>query len=513
MLETGPHVPVTAMAGLAKTTGQMFKMRALRSRQRPAMYRKDGHAWRSTTWGRFYEQATRVAAGLQALELKPGDRVAILGPTQEPWAVYDMGSQLAGLVSLGIYPKQAAEQIRYIVDHSDARVVFVDGDDEIEQVLEALQGLDKVLAIVPWSEEQFQRFKDRDDRITSPADFDKDGLDDDAIDEIQQGLDPEETAILVYTSGTTGPPKGAMISHRNILAVLERASDFLQLYEDDLSFNFLPMAHVAERVLGFYGRINSGICTAYASSISVVLAEVQEVQPTMFGSVPRIFEKAYGKIHSEVEKKPPLVQKIFAFASAVAREASPYRVSGRAMPLPLALRYAIADRLVFQKVRGAFGGRVRQFVTGAAPIAYDILEFFWGAGLDVYEVYGMTEATVVTHANRQGQVKLGTVGRIIEGLEQKVAEDGEILIRGPFVFKGYFKNEQVTAETVIDDWLHTGDIGTIDADGSPTSKTPSRTRVRSSARCMPTATSARSCRRWWHRARSKHSSSVPSAGW
>ena len=225
------------------------------------------------------------------------------------------------------------------------------------------------------------------------------------------------------------------------------------------------MAHAAERVLGFYGRINCGIATAYATSVGKVLEEVQEVRPTLFGSVPRLFEKAYGKIHAEMAKKSPVVQKIFAVAERVAKQAAPYRLRRQPMPLALKVKYAVCDRVVYSRVRGAFGGRVRQFVTGAAPIALEILEFFWGAGLDIYEVYGMTEATVITHANRPGQVKLGSVGRVVEGIEQKIAEDGEVLLRGPYVFKGYFKNEEATSTTIVDGWLHTGDIGKVDADG------------------------------------------------
>ena len=465
MLATGPHIPVTHLAEQAPTLGGMFRLRAKRSNKSPAMYRKVGGEWRAVTWGEFYETATKVAHGLYELGLGAADRMAILGPTQAPWAFYDMGAQVAGLVSLGIYPKQSVEQIRYIVDHSDSRAVFVDGEDELDNVIAAVAELDKVVAIVPWDVALYEAAKHKSDKLCSPELFDKEALSEERIDAIEQGIEPDALAILVYTSGTTGPPKGAMIGHDNILSLLGQQGQFLQLYEDDLSLNFLPMAHAAERVLGFYGRINTGICTAYASSISKVLDEVQEVRPTLFGSVPRIFEKAYAKIQAEVGKKGKVAQGLFSWAMGVARQAAPYRIEQRAMPVALRAQFLLADKAIFQKVRDAFGGRVRQFVTGAAPIAVEILEFFWGAGLDIYEVYGMTEATVITHANRPGGVKLGTVGQVVDLMEQKIADDGEILLRGPFVFKGYFKNPEATAETVVDDWLHTGDIGSIDADG------------------------------------------------
>jgi len=444
----------------------MFRRRAERSRSRPALYEKRSGRWELITWGDFYGDACKVAYGLrEEMSLAAGERVAILGATRSPWGTYDLGAQLAGMVSFGIYPKQAPEQVRYLLEHSEARVVFVESEDELETVLAAAEGLTALEAIVPWTEALFEAQRARDPRLRSPKLFAAEAWSDAKVDASLAAIDPGDTAILVYTSGTTGPPKGAMITHENILAVLsdEEAIDF---FEDDVTLSFLPMAHVAERILAFYGRLDSGTACAYATSTGTVLQELAEVQPTVFGSVPRIYEKAYAKIHSEIEKKPPLVQKIFAFAKQVAEEASGYRVREEAPPLALRLKWAIADRTVFRKVRGAFGGRVRLSLTGAAPIATDILTFFWGAGLPVYEAYGMTETTVITHANRPGgRTRLGTVGQPLDPVEAKIAADGEVLIGGPLVFKGYFKNDEATASTIVDGWLHTGDIGSIDADG------------------------------------------------
>jgi long-chain acyl-CoA synthetase len=465
MLKSGAHIAVTYVSGKSVTVGDMLLKRVQRGRTKPAMYEKRDGRWEALTWGQFGERARMVAQGLLDLEVDRGDRVAILGPTKPQWGSYDMGAQLAGLVSFGIYPKQSPEQVRYLLEHSDARVVFVDDEAELASVLEAVRDLESIQAIVPWSNALYDAARERDPRIRSPKLFADQPADEETVLAIQQGMDPEATAILVYTSGTTGPPKAAMITHKNILSLLANQTNILPFYDDDVSFSFLPMAHVAERVLAFYGRINSGVTTAYATSIGTVLNELGEVEPTIFGSVPRIYEKAYAKIHSEIEKKPPLVQKIFAFASRVARQVAPYRVRDEPLPLPLQIKWAIADKTVFTKVRQAFGGSVRYSVTGAAPIAREILEFFWGAGLPIYECYGMTEATVITHANRPGHTKLGTVGPLLDSLEQKIAEDGEVLIKGPYVFKGYFKNEEATENTVIDGWLHTGDIGTLDADG------------------------------------------------
>ena len=256
-----------------------------------------------------------------------------------------------------------------------------------------------------------------------------------------------------------------MISHANILAVLACQDQLGVFYQDDIALSFLPMAHVAERVLAFYGRINTGMPTAFASSTSAVLDELREVQPTVFGSVPRIFEKGYSRIRTELERASPGKRRIFAWAERVGLARLDRVLAGRPVPMALRLKHRVADRLVFARVRAAFGGRVRLFITGAAPTPMDVLRFFWAAGLPIYEVYGQTEATVVTHANTQGAVRLGTVGRALPPVEHRIADDGEVLVRGPLVFQGYFKDAEATAAAIQYGWLHTGDIGTIDAEG------------------------------------------------
>ncbi len=465
MLHFAPHIPVTFLAKQARTVGDLFQRRAELSRTKAAFYEKAEGTWKATTWGQFQQRVRKAARGIFDVGLVPGDRLAILGPTKPAWGIYDLAAQLAGVVSFGIYPKQSVQQIRYLLEHSEAKLVFVHGEDELDNVVSACDGLETVRHIVPWSMALFEASQSRDVRITSPERFEAQALDEAKVEQVLAEITPSETAILVYTSGTTGPPKAAMISHENVLAVLTSNAEITEMFEDDVTLSFLPMAHVAERVAGFYGRMSSGVATAYATSIATVLSELSEVQPTLFGSVPRIYEKAYAKIHSELEKKPPVVQKLFALASKVAREASHYKTKDEPLPFPLSLKWALADKVIFNKVRGAFGGRVRWSMTGAAPIAVEILEFFWGAGLPIFEAYGMTEATVITHANRPGCTKLGTVGRCADAMQTKIADDGEVLVRGPFVFVGYFKNEEATANTVIDGWLHTGDIGSVDADG------------------------------------------------
>ena len=461
MFDLGPALPVRNTSTRARTVGEMFWLRAARSATAPALHHKVRGRWETLSWGDTYAAAAKVAGGLRRLGVEPGERVAILGPTQPAWAIYDLGAQLAGVVSLGIYPKQSVAQVRYLLTHSEARVVFVDGAEELATVLAAIEGRDGV-RVVPWESELVE---EGDPRMVSPAALEGEPLDEPSIRAKFEDTDPEDTAIFIYTSGTTGPPKGAMISHRNILSLLTASADAAPWTQADLSLHFLPMAHAAERVLGFYARVNGGIPGAYAESTATVLRDLQEVRPTLFGSVPRIFEKAYAKIHSELEKKPAAVRRLFAWAESVGRERLELVLRGRPVPPALALRFALADRLVFTRIRAAFGGRVRLLITGAAPTAPEILRFFWAAGLPIYEAYGMTESTVITHINREGATRLGSVGRVIPPTEHRIADDGEVLVRGPWVFGGYYKNEDATRETVVDGWLHTGDIGEIDEAG------------------------------------------------
>lgn len=458
--------PLRSLAGSSRTVANMFLERVRVDGQRTAWKTKHDGEWRATPWKDVERDALAIATWLVDQKLAIGDKVCIVGPTKPAWCIADLGGQLAGAVTLGAYPTLSPPQLAYVVDHSDSRVVFGGGADEVRALLAHKSELPKLERIVVWDTKGLDDADFASGFVVTLESVLKTAPRRDEILERVERTDPAATAILIYTSGTTGPPKGAMISHANILACLDSHEKTVEFDRDDIILSFLPMAHAAERVLGFYGRVATGLTTAFASSIPKVLEEVKEVRPTIFGSVPRIFEKAYSRMLSEVEKAPPGKQRVFRWASGVGREVVRRWQNGERIPISLALQYRIADRVVFSKIRALFGGRVRYFVTGAAPIAMEILEFFWAAGLRIYEVYGMTEATVMTHVNRPGAVKLGSVGRPLPCIEQKIAEDGEVLLRGPVVFQGYYKDEEATREAVDEDgWLHTGDVGRLDRDG------------------------------------------------
>ncbi len=468
MLDVTPpeNLNVTYMARQSRTLGDMMIRRAQASAGDMAwMIKKDG-SWQQTDWRGFLDHSLRFASWLRQRELALGDKICVVGGTRPEWCIADMGGLLAGGVTVGAYPTLSPSQLAYLIDHSDSRFVVVEGQPEVDKLLGIRDDISRVEQVIVWDYSQLSDEARASDWVLPWDTVMAAEPDLEAAEARQQEIDPDETAIIVYTSGTTGPPKGAMISHTNIISLLSEISDFMAVESSDYGMSFLPMAHVAERIAAFYGRINTGMGTAFASSIPAVLEEVVEVRPTVFGSVPRIFEKAYARIMAGVADAPAGKQKIFRWAEQNGREVARLWQAGKPVPLGLRIRFRIADKLVFSKIRGAFGGRVKHFVTGAAPIAHEILEFFWASGFPIYEVYGMTEATVLTHANRPGEVKLGTVGKAMPYAEARLAEDNEILIRGSIVFKGYYKNPEATAEAIDSDgWLHTGDIGRLDDDG------------------------------------------------
>jgi long-chain acyl-CoA synthetase len=453
------------IARRSHTVGEMFLKRVERDGNKPAFFFKESGRWQPVTWNDFAERAGAIASYLVGLGLQVGDKICMVGGTGPAWCYCDIGGQLAGAITLGAYPTLTPKQLAYILDHADTKVAFVEGIEEINKILARRQELTKLEKVVVWDTTGAESLMAAHDWLVPLERVLKTPVDRAVIDARAAEVDPNGTAIIVYTSGTTGPPKGAMISHANIMTIMRDQDEALKVYEEDVSLSFLPMAHVAERVLAFYGRINTGMSTYFASSIAKVLEEVVEVRPTVFGSVPRIFEKAYAKIMSTVDQAPPTRQKIFRWAERVGRQAVQLWQAGKPIPFGLKLKLGIADKLVFSKLRAVFGGRVRYFVTGAAPIAPEILEFFWAAGFPIFEVYGMTESTVITHANALGAVKLGSVGRPLGVVEDRIAEDGEILVKSDLVFEGYYKNQDATAETIVDGWLHTGDIGRKDDDG------------------------------------------------
>jgi long-chain acyl-CoA synthetase len=428
--------------------------------------------WHDSTWGDYERKARGFGLGLVAAGLKRGDAVAILGETGPAWAFSDVGALGVGGVTVGLYPTLAPEgtgSMLYVVDHSEARFLVVEDAATLRaKIAPILSRLPRLERIVVWRCDDEARALDP--RVESLDDCLARGdahhaAHPSAWNDACLAARPEDVALLIYTSGTTGQPKGAIITHRNIDAQTSAVAAALPWHEGDCGLSFLPMAHAAERCIAHYNRIRLGTPTHYARSIATLLEDIEVARPTLFGSVPRIFEKVYANVRGEIAKLEPgmraMAEKVLAAGVAAARA----KRKGEAVDPETQMLAGIFDQQLGSRVRARFGGRCRWLTSGAAPIALDILELFDACGLPTYELYGMTETAGLLTANRPGAVKYGTVGRALDGVELRIAADGEVLARGDNVFPGYFKEPAATAECLVDGWLHTGDIGALDADG------------------------------------------------
>lgn len=406
-------------------------------------------------------RACRLQFALLDMGLERGSPCALLSENRWEWAVSDFAMMTAGIVSVPIYPTLEAEQIQYLLGHAEARAILLSDAEQLEKVMgswSSLPLLDRAIV--------FDRIDTDDERIHSiDALIGGEPLSSRERERFEASIsavEPNDLASIIYTSGTTGVPKGVMLSHANFATNVRDAP--IEVDQQDVCLSFLPLCHVAERIAD-YVYFEGGATVAYAESLETVPLNMQEVRPTVAVGVPRFFEKVYARVMAAMEQAPPLRRKLFEWAVSVGREASPAKLAGKPLGGLLRWKLLLAEKLVFKKLRGRLGGRMRLFVSGAAPLARHLAEFFYAVGLPICEAYGLTETSPVVSANTLESIKFGTVGRAIPNVEVKIAEDGEILVRGPNVMQGYYKMEEQTAEVMSENWFHTGDIGNIDEEG------------------------------------------------
>jgi len=433
---------------------------------------RDG-TWRDFTWRDFERMARAFGLGIASLGIGRGDAVAILGSTRHEWTVSDIGALGVGAISVGLYPTLASEgvgSLRYVIEHSEATLLVVESAAILRaKIVPILEKLPRVKQIVVWDDADAA--KSLDSRVVSFGEVLAKGeaahaADGSAWERSCRVPTPDDVALLVYTSGTTGEPKGAMLTHGNVHAMVKGIALVHPLDGDDIStVSFLPLAHVAERCVGFYGRINVGAATHFARSLETLLDDIAMAKPTRFGSVPRIFEKAYARVMGEVAKLEGPMQEMAKQVVAAGVRAAKAKRRGEQPDAQTAMMAAVFDERMGGPVRARFGGRCSWFVTGAAPTAPEILEFFDACGMPTYEVYGLTETSGVVSTNRPDALRYGTVGKALPGTEVRIADDGEILAKGPTIFRGYFKDAAATADCLKDGWFHTGDIGKLDDEG------------------------------------------------
>jgi long-chain acyl-CoA synthetase len=407
--------------------------------------RKSDGAWRAISTEEFDRRVRACASALARAGVRKGDRVAILSYNRVEWAVADWACQLLGAPDVPIYTTLPEEPVGYILRDSGARVAFVENAEQAAKVRAA--GILTVSFDPAPGVESFDAF-----------------LADGPGDPPSLKGDPEDLATLIYTSGTTGVPKGVMLTHRNLVSNLKAACAPLDLRPEDVGLSFLPLSHIFERILD-YAYFAHGMTIAYAEHIDRVSDNLLEVRPTVMGAVPRFYEKVYARIREAVEALPPRKRALFEWARRVGAEEAALRRRGRPAPLGLRLRFALARWLVLRKFAARVGGRMRYFVSGGAPLPPDVAEYLFSLGFTILEGYGLTETSPVLTLNRPGQIKLGTVGKPIDGVEIRIAPDGEILARGPNVMKGYYNRPKETAEVLRDGWFATGDVGEFDEEG------------------------------------------------
>ena len=423
-----------------------------------AVQYKEGDRWLSKTFAEVREIVMPLALGLVELGIQKGDRVSILGNTRPEWTYFDFAALSIGATVVPIYQTNSPEECRYVLDNSDSKIVVVEDAEQLEKVRQVRDQLPQLEQIVMMTGSAEDALSMEDLAAKGSGDASR-------WERLYEAVTPEDICTFIYTSGTTGPPKGCIISHGNYRAMLDMVKETSVIEEGDLTYLYLPLAHSFALLIQL-GSYDLGTAIAYWERDPLkILPNLAELKPSYFPSVPRIFEKIYTAATSAMEKEGGLKKAIFDWSIRVGAKMRAAERAGRKPGFLLQRQYAFADKKVLSTIRGLFGGNIRLAVSGAAPINPEILRFFDAAGVLVLEGWGMTETSTAATISSPEDFKVGTIGKPFPGCEVRIAEDGEILVKGPNVFQGYHKNPEATAETIVDGWLHTGDIGEIEPDG------------------------------------------------
>ncbi len=443
----------------SKTLADLLPRSAQAYGDAPAVRYKDGDQWVDRSFNQVVEIVRPLALGLAELGIQKGDRVSILGNTRPEWTYFDFAALSIGATVVPIYQTNSPEECRYVLENSDSKVVVVEDDEQMEKIR-------KVRDQLPQLEHVVRMTGNSDDALSSEELAAKGAAGDAARwESLYSAVTPADICTFIYTSGTTGPPKGCIISHGNYRAMLDMVNETSVIEGEDVTYLYLPLAHSFALLIQL-GSFDLGATIAYWERDPLkIMPNLAELKPTYFPSVPRIFEKIYTMATSAMEKEGGLKKAIFDWSIRTGSKMREAERSGRKPGFLLKRQYAFADEKVLSKIRNLFGGQLRLAVSGAAPINPEILRFFDAAGVLVLEGWGMTETSTAATISTPDDFKIGTIGKPFPGCEVRIADDGEILVKGPNVFQGYHKNEEATRETIVDGWLHTGDIGEIDSDG------------------------------------------------
>ena len=451
---------------ICNTVPKAFLHHVTEQRHDIANWSKVKGVWESQTWGEYGANAKKIGQALLASGMNPGDKVSILSQTRLEWVMCDMAIMCIGCVTAPVYHSNTKEQVLYIAEHSDARLMFIEDQEQLDKILEIWGRLPKVEKAVV-----FDAYHPKDlPNVTSFADFIETGMDDDSFEQRIESSKPEEVISFIYTSGTTGHPKAGVINSDNVISMIKYLPDLLDIRKEDISLAYLPLAHIAERLLGHFLKLVYGNETAFAESIEDMPDNTRQVGPTILFGTPRVYEKYYARISTGTGDATWVQKKVYNWSVETGRKRSELLSKKESIPITLKFKSAIAKFLIYNKIKDIFGGRIRFMISGAAPISPEIIHYFKWMGITIYEAYGMTETTGVISCNKPGFVKIGSVGQLLPDTEVKIADDGEICVRAPQNIKEYYKNEEATNELLKPGrngsfWLHTGDVGHIDEDG------------------------------------------------
>lgn len=452
-----------------ETVPQVFKRTVREYGDRVAMRKKELGIWHDITWNKYYRLAKHVGSALISIGLQKGDCVSIIGDNCPEWVIIDMGVQCAGGVAVGVYSTNAWQQVEYVIQNSESKFFFVENEEQLDKWLHFRDQVPFLKRIIVWDLKGLRNFKDP--IVMTYDDLLEMGLgiverDPNLFEDCMEKVTPEDLSVLIYTSGTTGPPKAAMLTHRNITWTGRAIARENPIYDTDEVMSFLPLCHIFERLFSVFGHIIHGYTVNFTESLDTVTDNMREISPTVGYAVPRIWEKYLSAVYIRISDATWFKKLVFSTALKIGQRRATLKMNFKPVPFYVEALYQLVYLAVFRKLKEKLGfDRLRIAYSGAAPISPDVLHFFQSIGVNLIEGYGQTEATGVTCVSRAGKVKIGTVGPPLTGTEVRIAEDGEILVRSPSVFKGYYKDPKATNEALRDGWLYSGDIGELDEDG------------------------------------------------
>ena len=453
------------------TIPRLFFHTAQKLGDQVAQRKKNFGIWHDITWNEYARQVRRAACGFMALGLEPGKCVSVIGENSPEWVWADLGCMAAGGVTVGVYTTNSAEECRYILDHSQSVIYVVENEEQLDKALEVRDQLPNLEKIVVWDTEGLRNFSDPmvisfDELLDLGTAYFRENPD--ALEKRLDQAKPDGLAILIYTSGTTGPPKGAMLSHHNVLWTTQTMMDVFEVTNKDEAISFLPLCHIAERMLSVFMPLRANYVVNFVESPDTVTQNMVEVSPTFMMSVPRIWEKYFSTIFIKMKDAAFIKKMVFGLAQKIGQRYANARLdtSRKGVPITTSFLFFLARVLVFKKLRERLGfERLRVVISGAAPISPDVLRFYHSIGIPLRQIYGQTEDTGPTSCHIGDLIEPDNTGPPLPGVQVKIADDGEILVKGPNVFLGYFRSPEATAETLVDGWLYSGDVGVLDDKG------------------------------------------------